>query len=91
MLNWSFIMNSGHHYEGVYTLGSRVMLGIPMNGLYLRWCGCQPVDAKNMKKLMKRGDNIAILPGGFEEATITSTRECRTFIKNRKGFIKYAL
>ena len=31
------------------------------------------------------------MPGGFEEATITSPDEMRFFIKTRKGFIKYAL
>lgn len=32
-----------------------------------------------------------MVPGGFEEATITSTQELRIFIESRKGFIKYAL
>ena len=32
-----------------------------------------------------------MVPGGFEEATITCTEELRVFIENRKGFIKYAL
>jgi hypothetical protein len=32
-----------------------------------------------------------LLPGGFEEATITSDKEYRLYIKTRKGFIKYAL
>lgn len=31
------------------------------------------------------------MPGGFEEATITSPDEFRCWIKHRKGFIKYAL
>ena len=40
---------------------------------------------------MKKRKNITILPGGFEEATLTSHKEYRVFIKNRKGFVKYAL
>jgi len=40
---------------------------------------------------MMRGCNIGLVPGGFEEATLTSKDELRIFIKNRKGFIKYAL
>jgi len=40
---------------------------------------------------MSQGDNISFIPGGFEEATITSHNEYRIFIIDRKGFIKYAL
>ena len=34
---------------------------------------------------------MALLPGGFEEATITSSGADRVYIKNRRGFVKYAL
>lgn len=40
---------------------------------------------------MKKGVNLSFVPGGFEEATMTSTKEYRLFIKKRKGFIKFAL
>lgn len=40
---------------------------------------------------MKKGNNVALLPGGFEEATISSKKENKVFIKSRKGFIKYAM
>jgi len=40
---------------------------------------------------MNNGRNIAIIPGGFEEATLTSTTSTSVYIKNRKGFIKYAI
>ena len=40
---------------------------------------------------MKEEKNIYFVPGGFECATITKYGEDRVFIKNRKGFIKYAL
>ena len=40
---------------------------------------------------MEKKANISIVPGGFEEATITTTKENRVFINERKGFIKYAL
>ena len=51
----------------------------------------QTVDAKSIKNLMGRGQNIGLLPGGFEEATITVNDELRVYIKDRKGFIRYAL
>lgn len=91
ILTFAYILNAGQYYKGVRVLSSRMMLAIPVNGIFLRWCGCYPVNATNMKKVMKKGDNLAILPGGFEEATLTSTKECRIFIKDRKGFIKYGL
>lgn len=34
---------------------------------------------------------MIIIPGGFEEATLTHYSENRLFIKERKGFIKYCL
>lgn len=40
---------------------------------------------------MKEEKNIYLIPGGFECSTITSYGVDRAFIKNRKGFIKYAL
>lgn len=40
---------------------------------------------------MKKGENLGIMPGGFEECVINSSKEQRIYIKNRKGFIKYAL
>lgn len=51
----------------------------------------QGVNAGNMRRLLKEGKNFALVPGGFEEATMTTTKENRVFIKQRKGFIKYAL
>jgi hypothetical protein len=41
-------------------------------GMLHKWHGVESVDADNMKKLMKNGKNFAIIPGGFEEATLTS-------------------
>ena len=32
-----------------------------------------------------------LVPGGFEEATLTVPDELRIYIKERKGFVKYAL
>uniref|UniRef100_A0A0G4GH31 Acyltransferase n=1 Tax=Chromera velia CCMP2878 TaxID=1169474 RepID=A0A0G4GH31_9ALVE len=49
------------------------------------------VSKENVTGLMRKGENIAICIGGFEEATITCLNTHRIFIQNRKGFIKYAL
>ena len=45
----------------------------------------------NIVQLMRRGRNMAILPGGFEDATITAFGKDRTVMRARKGLIKYAL
>ena len=67
------------------------MLSLPLVGLFIRLWGLQAVDPKTMKGLLKKGTNIGIVPGGFEEATLTVRDELRIYIKERKGFIKYAL
>eukprot|EP00929_Paragymnodinium_shiwhaense_P055215 TRINITY_DN27685_c0_g1_i1.p1 TRINITY_DN27685_c0_g1~~TRINITY_DN27685_c0_g1_i1.p1 ORF type:complete len:351 (+),score=58.77 TRINITY_DN27685_c0_g1_i1:88-1140(+) len=43
-----------------------------------------------LKKLRRR-ESVALIPGGFEEATITKPGTDRVFLRHRKGFIKYAL
>lgn len=72
-------------------LSSRFMLACPIVGLQLRLWGLEAVHGEHMKKLMGEGKNIGLLPGGFEEATITTGRELRVYIKSRKGFVKYAM
>jgi len=49
------------------------------------------VQKSTMKRLMSNGDNYAIIPGGFEEATLFAHSKHRVFITKRKGFIKYCL
>jgi 2-acylglycerol O-acyltransferase 2 len=50
------------------------MLCVPFVGLLLRWYGTESVHGENMKKIMKQGKNIGLLPGGFEEATMTTPK-----------------
>jgi len=64
---------------------------LPFGGIFAIWLGAKPVDASAFDKFMKQGANISFLPGGFEEATLTHNKNDRVFIKNRKGFVKYAL
>jgi 2-acylglycerol O-acyltransferase 2 len=45
----------------------------------------------NMLRFMAAGRNLAIIPGGFEDATIHQMGKHRTAMKKRKGIIKYAL
>ena len=72
-------------------LASRFILGMPFIGAQLRLWGFQSVHAKNITRLMEKKKPIGILPGGFEQATLTTPNQLRLYIKSRKGFIKYAL
>ena len=40
---------------------------------------------------MREGRNLAIIPGGFEDATLYERGRHRTAMKGRKGLVKYAL
>eukprot|EP00557_Chaetoceros_sp_GSL56_P010099 CAMPEP_0176480724 /NCGR_PEP_ID=MMETSP0200_2-20121128/2431_1 /TAXON_ID=947934 /ORGANISM="Chaetoceros sp., Strain GSL56" /LENGTH=275 /DNA_ID=CAMNT_0017876865 /DNA_START=511 /DNA_END=1338 /DNA_ORIENTATION=+ len=48
-------------------------------------------DKASMVKYMKRGEDVALPPGGFEEATLTNVHQDRVYIRKRLGFIKLAL
>jgi 2-acylglycerol O-acyltransferase 2 len=45
----------------------------------------------DMLSYMKRGESLALPPGGFEEATLTSPKHDRVYIKKRYGFVKLCL
>jgi len=51
----------------------------------------QSASKKWMLKYMGEGRNVAIIPGGAEDATIMQYGKHRTAIKKRKGLVKYAL
>ncbi|KDO24283.1 hypothetical protein SPRG_09920 [Saprolegnia parasitica CBS 223.65] len=64
---------------------------VPGMSNLLAWFQGGPAGRTNFERLAKAGDNIAIIPGGFEEATIFARGHHRVFLKNRKGFLKLAL
>ena len=72
-------------------LGSRFLMNCSIAGALLRLWGLETVEPSNVKRLMRARKNIGLIPGGFEEATITSPHEMRIWVENRKGFIKYSL
>lgn len=55
-------------------LASRFILSMPFIGLQLRLWGIQSVNSNNMKRLMSKKKSIGLLPGGFEEATLTTPK-----------------
>jgi len=77
--------------SNVFWLGTDALFMLPVISDMLSWYNCGPASKQNMLRLMGKGENLALLPGGFEEATFYQRGVHRVFIKNRKGFIKYAL
>ena len=53
-------------------MGSSVALKIPFAGIFYSWFGIKPVGPNYFKDYMKNELNLAIMPGGFEEATLTN-------------------
>eukprot|EP00980_Cylindrotheca_fusiformis_P006895 scaffold1442_cov128-Cylindrotheca_fusiformis.AAC.16 len=45
----------------------------------------------SMIHYMKRGESLALPPGGFEEATLTCLNQDRVYIQKRTGFVKLCL
>ncbi|KAM3147411.1 hypothetical protein pb186bvf_000662 [Paramecium bursaria] len=85
------LYRKGTLFENIICLGSRAALTAPLSGLIIRLYGIEGVHPQNFNKHLKNGQNVVFVPGGFEEATMTSQKENRLFLKQRKGFIKYAL
>lgn len=68
-------MNADHSKMSMMTgLASRFILSMPFIGLELRLWGIQSVNAKNIKNLMKNRKPLGLVPGGFEEATLTTPK-----------------
>mmetsp|Transcript_65894 Transcript_65894/g.157533 ORF Transcript_65894/g.157533 Transcript_65894/m.157533 type:complete len:397 (+) Transcript_65894:90-1280(+) len=53
--------------------------------------GLRDTKRSTMLSLMKRGESVSAMVGGFQEATLYRRGRDRVVIKNRKGFVKYCL
>lgn len=78
-------------FYNIRNLGSRFIMNTPVYGYLMRLWGMEGVHSGNMHRLMSQNKNIGLVPGGFEEATLTTPNAMRIYIKHRKGFIKMAL
>lgn len=76
---------------GFKWLVAEILSSVPFLSDINAWSNIVSCDKKNMTAIMSSGENIGLIPGGFEEATIYKRNRYRLFLKNRKGFIKYAL
>ena len=71
---------------------SSILYSIPIVRTICRFFSkINSVNKETMKDLMNSKKNIALLPGGFEEATIHCSEKDRIYIKKRTGFIAYAM
>lgn len=84
------IMNNDY-IKNSYIGTSRGLIYMPFTGIFSKWFGFQPVNNTKFENEMRKENNITILPGGYEEATLTDYNKDRIYIKCRKGFIKYGL
>ena len=48
-------------------------------------------DKNTVQALMRKERAIALIPGGFSEATLTNPGSSRVFLRTRSGFVYYAL
>jgi hypothetical protein len=78
--------------EGVNFCFSTALYRSPFFRFFTKLLGSPaPADKASFQRLMRRGEPMAVIPGGFEEATITHSGKHRVYIKKRRGFVKYAL
>eukprot|EP00913_Durusdinium_trenchii_P013227 g12415.t1 len=52
---------------------------------------CDVADKSTVHRLMEEGGSVALVLGGFEEATVCETGKDRVVVKSRKGLVKYCL
>jgi len=78
--------------DHVHWCFANVLYNSPMFRAFTSLIG-RPASASKASflRLMKRRKTIAILPGGFEEATISCVSVDRVYLAKRKGWVKYAL
>ena len=91
-LGWS-LLNSCELYLNSETtfLVAPAMMKLPFIGDIMRWTNCSSCDPANMARVLGTGVNVALIPGGFQEATIYKRGKYRVFLKSKKGFIKVLL
>jgi hypothetical protein len=67
------------------------LLVLPFVRDVMIWTDIHGCSKKNLTSFMSKGENVSLIPGGFQEATLFQRGKNNIFIKERKGFIKYAL
>ncbi|RAW31940.1 hypothetical protein PC110_g11723 [Phytophthora cactorum] len=90
---WAF--NGAHHMSfeeaDCRWLVAENLFWFPVMRDLLNWMDFSSVAKSTFHRFMPTGQNICLIPGGFEEATLYERGKHRVFIKKRFGFIKLAL
>jgi len=91
-LGWSLLFCSTMMEDKVRFCFSPLLYASPLFRLWSRLTGYPgSASKKSMINYMKEKNNLALPPGGFEEATLTCRHKDRVYIKRRTGFVKLAL
>lgn len=95
ILTCGMAVNGAHHLRFAETdarwLVAENLFWFPVLRDLLRWLEFDNVSKDTFTRLMKKGQNIGFVPGGFEEATLYARGKHRVYLKQRFGFIKLAL
>ncbi|GMF56785.1 unnamed protein product [Phytophthora fragariaefolia] len=95
VLSNGFAINGAHHmtFERAECrwLVAENLFWFPMLREILNWMDFSSVAKATFQRVMPTGQNVGLIPGGFEEATLYRRGKHRVYIKKRVGFIKMAL
>ncbi|GMI21368.1 hypothetical protein TrCOL_g2414 [Triparma columacea] len=97
---WNMFFNADFHKRCGrvgFLLDEGLRLKSPTFRMMCDWCETDnqwagAATKRVMLKAMEEGKtSLALLPGGFQEATLCAKGKDRVYIKNRAGFVKYCL
>ncbi|KAG7397756.1 hypothetical protein PHYBOEH_000210 [Phytophthora boehmeriae] len=95
VLTCGFSFNGAHHmaFERAKCrwISAENLFWFPLMRDILHWMEFSSSAKVSMQSIMRTGQNLCLLPGGFEEATLFQRGKHRVYIKNRFGFVKLAL
>ncbi|KAI9912614.1 hypothetical protein PsorP6_006390 [Peronosclerospora sorghi] len=95
VLSNGFAINGAHHMTferaDCRWLVAESFFWFPIVREVLNWMDFSTVAKATFQRVMPTGQNIGLIPGGFEEATLYRRGKHRVYIKKRYGFIKLAL
>lgn len=90
-IGWAQLFTSPQMHRVRFCFAPALYLS-PFFRLFSRTVGKPGSAARHaMNSYLKAGEDVALPPGGFEEATLTSTTNDRVFIKKRYGFVRLCL
>eukprot|EP00873_Tetraselmis_striata_P021840 jgi/Tetstr1/442104/TSEL_030261.t1 len=95
VLTCGYLLNGNSHpamrkADPSFLVGSG-LFGICFLSDLLAWFNFLPWTKEVLLSKLAAGENVALMPGGFEEASCYKRNTHRTYLKDRKGWIKYAL